>query len=410
MERKSKSGKHHSESYQGDLREIQERYEFIVNAYGELMTLINRDYVYELVNDSWCRTFGRSREDFIGKSVAQIWGSSKFKTEIKGKIDQCLKGKVFKEEDSFIIADGERRYYEVTYFPYRNSEKEITHVVGVTSDITERKMAEIALRKSRQELSELNVQKDQYLSIINSDLDKASRYVNSLLPDEFDTPHVRIQWKIVPSAKLGGDSLGYHWIDEEHLAIYMLDVTGHGVGAALHSVSILNMLKFETLHHTDFRIPNEVLHGLNQVFQMTGPDALFFTMWYIVFNKTSFELSYAGAGHPPLILFDENGTQEKLFSQNTMIGIDDRYEFRSDIIEIRKNTSVYMYTDGAYEVDLDDGSMMGIEALATELSNHQKIPSGEISKLYNFLLELNKGRSLEDDFTMMKTTINLPTP
>ena len=408
MERESNSEKRHSVTYQGDLREIQERYEFIVNAYGELMTLINRNYVYELVNDSWCRTFGKSREDFIGKTVAEIWGHSKFKKEIKGKIDQGLKGKVFKEEDSFIIAGGERRYYEVTYFPYRNSEKEITHVVGVTSDITERKVAEFALRKSEQELSDLNDKKDQYLSVINSDLDKASGYVNSLLPDEFDTPHLRVQWKIVPSAKLGGDSFGYHWIDDEHLAFYMLDVTGHGVGAALHSVSILNMLKFETLHHTDFRVPDAVLHGLNQVFQMSGPDSLFFTMWYIVFNRTNNELSYAGAGHPPLILFDENGSQEKLFSQNTMIGIDDRFEFHSDIYKIRNKTSVYMYTDGAYEVDLPDGSMMGIEALANELSKHQNLPSDEINKLYHSLLELNGGNCLEDDFTMMKISFNMP--
>ena len=112
-----------------DLREIQERYSFIVNAYGEMMTLINRDYVYELVNDSWCRAFGKSREDFIGKTVSEIWGDKKFETEIKRKIDQCLKGKIFTEEDSFIIAGGERRYYEVTYFPYRTKGNEFSHSV-----------------------------------------------------------------------------------------------------------------------------------------------------------------------------------------------------------------------------------------------------------------------------------------
>ena len=93
-----------------EFREVQERYSFIVNAYGEMMTLINRAYVYELVNDSWCRTFGKSREDFIGKSVSDIWGDRKFKSEIKRKIDQCLLGKIFTEEDSFVIAGGERRY------------------------------------------------------------------------------------------------------------------------------------------------------------------------------------------------------------------------------------------------------------------------------------------------------------
>jgi len=207
-----------------DFREVQERYSFIVNAYGEMMTLINRDYVYELVNDSWFRTFGKSREDFVGKTVSEIWGVRKFKSEIKSKIDQCLHGKIFTEEDSFVIAGGERRYYEVTYFPYRTKSKGVTHAVGVTKDITARKEAEVALKKSERQLRELNEQKDQYLSIINSDLDKASKYVNSLLPDKVDIPQLKISWKIVPSTKLGGDSFGYHWIDKEHLAIYMLDV------------------------------------------------------------------------------------------------------------------------------------------------------------------------------------------
>jgi len=407
MVRKSNSGINQPGTYiQVDQGETQERYEFIVNAHGEMMTLINRDYVYELVNDSWCRTFGKPREAFIGKTVAGIWGSTKFRKEIKGKIDHCLEGNIFKEEDSFVIAGGERRYYEVSYFPYRNKRKEITHAVGVTNDITERKLAEIALKKSEKELSELNDKKDLYLAIINSDLDKASIYVNSLLPDEIDTACLKINWKIVPSAKLGGDSFGYHWIDDEHLAFYMLDVTGHGVGAALHTVSVLNMLKFETLHNTDFRIPHEVLHGLNQVFRMTGPESLFFTMWYLVFNCSSYELSFAGAGHPPLILFDENGMQEMLFSQNTMIGVDDQIEFHSDVHKIRHETSVYMYTDGAYEVHMPDGSMMDIEDLAATLTKYQNKPGDEIHKLYQSLLDLNDGNKLEDDFTMMKISFN----
>jgi len=385
-----------------DLREIQERYSFIVNAYGEMMTLINRDYVYELVNDSWCRAFGKSREDFIGKTVSEIWGAKKFETEIKRKIDQCLKGKIFTEEDSFIIAGGERRYYEVTYFPYRTKGKEVSHAVGVTNDITARKEAEIALKNSEQKLRELNEKKDQYLSIINSDLDKASKYVNSLLPEEIDHPHMRIHWKIVPSAKLGGDSFGYHWIDNEHLALYMLDVTGHGVGAALHSVSALNMLKYETLTDTDFTLPHEVLHGLNQVFQMSEHNSLFITMWYVVYNKTSRVLSYAGAGHPPLIIIDSKGIPEIISSENTVIGVDEHIEFSSGCYTIEGQTEVYMYTDGAYEAELPDGNLLKVDDLVNFLLKHRNSSADEIELLYNSLVDMNERQNLEDDFTFMK--------
>lgn len=392
------------------LRDIEEKYKFIVDAYREMMTLINKDYVYELVNDFWCQTFGKTRDEFIGKTVAQVWGEKRFNTEIKGKIDQCLQGNIYREEDSFIIPGGERRYYALTYFPFRNSKKEITHVVGVTKDITERKEAEIALRKSEQELRELNEQKDQYLAIVNSDLDKASKYVFSLLPPKINTHGVRIDWKIVPSSKLGGDSFGYHLIDKEHLAIYMLDVTGHGVGAALHCVSALNMLKFETLTDTDFRKPHEVLHGLNQVFQMSAHNSLFITMWYLIFNRTTRVLTYAGAGHPPLIIFNKEGLAEKISSENVMIGVDRKIEFQSGTYRVEGKTDAYIYTDGAYEIELPDGKMLKIDDLVNFLTKHRNKSAHEIERLYETLVDLNEGQSLDDDFTIMKISYDPDAP
>jgi len=392
------------------LSDIEGKYKFIVDAYREMMTLVNRDYVYELVNDFWCQTFGKSKEDFIGKTVAEVWGDKRFKTEIKGKIDQCMKGNIFREEDSFIIAGGERRYYGLTYFPFRNSKNEITHVVGVTKDITERKEAEIALKKSEKELRELNEQKDQYLSIVNSDLDKASKYVHSLLPAKINTRRLKIDWKIIPSAKLGGDSFGYHWIDKEHLAIYMLDVTGHGVGAALHCVSALNMLRFETLVDTDFRKPDEVLRGLNQVFQMSDHNSLFITMWYIVFNRTTRVMTYAGAGHPPLLIFNKEGLSEKISSDNMMIGVDDQIEFQSGTYRIEGKTEAYMYTDGAYEAERPDGKMLKIDDLVDFLSKHRNRSANEIELLYKLLDDLNPGKNLDDDFTIMKINYDPDAP
>ncbi len=389
----------------GDIREIEGKYKFIVNAYGELMTLINRDYVYELVNDSLCRSFGRPREDFIGNTVAEVWGEEKFRKEIKGKIDQCFRGDIYKEEDMFIIPGGERRYYAVTYYPYRNEQNEITHIVGVTDDITERKETELALKRSEEELRILNEEKDQYLAIINSDLEQASNYVRSLLPDPIDSPHMKIQWKIVPSVQLGGDSFGYHWIDDEHLAMYILDVTGHGIDAALHSVSALNTLKFQNLKNTDFRNPDEVLKGMNSVFQMTVHSAKFITMWYTVYNPSKGEMKCAGAGHPPLLIYKDGAKTARIPSKNIMVGAEENYNFQSDRIEVEGKTVVYLYTDGAYEVKLSDGNVMSIEDLEDFLSTHQNEQGNEIDTLYEKLAKLNQEGKLEDDFTMLKVNI-----
>jgi len=389
----------------GEIREIEDRYKFIVNAYGELMTLINTEYVYELVNDSLCRAFRKSREEFIGKTVAEVWGKEKFRKEIKAKIDKCFRGEIFKEEDTFVIPGAERRYYAVTYYPYRNENNEITHIVGVTDDITERKEAEIALKKSENELRALNEQKDKYLAIINYDLEQASSHVRSLLPDPFESKNLRIDWKIVPSVQLGGDSFGYHWIDDEHFAIYILDVTGHGIDAALHSVSALNTLKFQNLKDTDFRNPEEVLKGLNSVFQMSEHSAKFITMWYAVYKPFKGELLCAGAGHPSLLIFKEGTIHARIPSKNIMIGVEEDYNFQSDCIEIEQNAVLYLYTDGVYEVKQADGDMMTIEDLEDFLISHQTRDGTEIQKLYEKQEKQNPEGKLDDDFTLMKVNI-----
>ena len=301
-----------------------------------------------------------------------------------------------------MIAGGERRYYSVTYYPYQNEEGRITHIVGVTADITERKEAELALRRSEEELRILNKKKDQYLSIINSDLETASNYVESLLPEEIYTSDLKVNWKIVPSAQLGGDIFGYHWIDNDHLAIYILDVTGHGVGAALHSISVLNTLRFQTLVNIDFRYPDQVLKGLNNAFQMTDHYAMFITMWYCVYCKSKQEIRCGGAGHPPLFIFKPDDKPSRITSHNIMIGAEVDHPFHYDTIRIIGNTILYLYTDGVFEVKLPDGNLLEIEDLEKFLSENLKNSANELDILYDYFVDLNAGNILDDDYTILK--------
>ena len=63
---------------------------------------------------------------------------------------------------------------------------------------------------------------------------------------------LQVDWHYQPSTELGGDAFGYHWIDDEHFALYLLDVCGHGVGAAMHGVAVLGSLRQQTLPDTDY--------------------------------------------------------------------------------------------------------------------------------------------------------------
>ena len=98
---------------------------------------------------------------------------------------------------------------------------------------------------------------------------QAAKYVCSLLPEPIAKGPVRVDWRFVPSTQLGGDSFGYHWLDDDHFAVYLLDVSGHGVGASLLSVSAMNVLRSQSLPNYRFprsrassaRIECDIRHG-----------------------------------------------------------------------------------------------------------------------------------------------------
>jgi len=89
-------------------------------------------------------------------------------------------------------------------------------------------------------IQEKNTNLEKAIKVIRSDINIAIDYINSQLPEQISNEHLHISWIYKPSYLLGGDTFGYHWLDDANFAIYLIDVSGHGVGAALHSVSVLN--------------------------------------------------------------------------------------------------------------------------------------------------------------------------
>jgi phosphoserine phosphatase RsbU/P len=194
---------------------------------------------------------------------------------------------------------------------------------------------------------------------------QAARYVQSLLPDKLKKGDVRTDWRFVPSAELGGDSFGYHWLDDDHFAIFLLDVSGHGVGAALLSVSAMNALRSQALPQADFRKPDQVLGALNNAFQMDQQNGLFFTIWYGVYHKPSRRIDYAGGGHPPALLMNgpavDKAALSVLESHGPMIGAVPDLEYQSGSVELDAFAKLYLYSDGAYEIQRTDESMWPFE-------------------------------------------------
>ncbi len=118
------------------------RYAFIANASKEFMTLIGKNHTYDAVNRAFCRAHHKTREEILGRTVADVWGEERYSTQIKQHLDTCFARNEVHYQARFGFSALGLRYFDVAYYPYHNDAGTVTHVVVVSRDITKRKHAE----------------------------------------------------------------------------------------------------------------------------------------------------------------------------------------------------------------------------------------------------------------------------
>lgn len=237
---------------------------------------------------------------------------------------------------------------------------------------------------------------------LKKELDEASNYVQSLLPPKFDDGQISFDWIFKSSTELGGDCFGYWRIDEDNIAIYLLDVCGHGVGAALLSVSAANALRSQSLRGVDFRKPSCVLEALNSAFDMEKQNGMYFTIWYGVYNARSKRLAYSSGGHPPAAIVSGGGRVEKLSTGGMIVGGMPGTKFKEAEAEISPGSRLYVFSDGVYEVNYADGrGMMGVDEFIAELAKPAKEKS-KVEEMMRFSQSAQNSERFEDDFSLFE--------
>jgi sigma-B regulation protein RsbU (phosphoserine phosphatase) len=259
--------------------------------------------------------------------------------------------------------------------------------------LIERNEAYAALKKSEERLAE--------------ELAQAAKYVISLLPERL-SGEITTDWQFVPSVELGGDAFGYHWIDPDHLAIYLLDVCGHGVQAALLSISAINVLRNQTLPSTDFRSPAQVLAGLNRVFQMDRHNDMYFTIWYGVYEKGTRKLSYANGGHPPPVVMGSptgDAAQPVVLSQpGTIIGLFPEVDYKEQTGHLPAFSRLYLFSDGIYEITRPDGTILTYEQFVQILSDAKLSSGSALESTLGAIRAVRGGNQFEDDVSIVEFT------
>jgi len=243
--------------------------------------------------------------------------------------------------------------------------------------------------------------------MLESELTEAAEYVRSLLPSPL-TGSVQINSRFIPSRQLGGDCFDYYWLDPDYLAIYLLDVSGHGLGAALPSISVLNLLRSQSMDGVNFYQPNHVLKALNETFQMDDQNDKYFTIWYGVYNQARRQLIYSSAGHPPALLISKTSPSQtaevqQLKTVSLPIGMMPDTKFVNQRCDINISSTLYVFSDGVYEILKPDGEIWGLEGLMDLVRNHQdRITLQGLTYILNYIKTVTPNDAFEDDVSLLQ--------
>ncbi len=159
-----------------DITEIKKRdeklhhYEFITNAVRVMMSLVRQDYVYEAVNNEYCTSVCKNREDIIGHSASDVWGRDAFEQYIQPCFERCFQGEELHYEVWLNLTKLGRRFCSIKYYPYRNVNGKITHAVVVTEDVTAQKQAEEELQKAMEVADAANQAKSIFLANMSHEI------------------------------------------------------------------------------------------------------------------------------------------------------------------------------------------------------------------------------------------------
>lgn len=264
-----------------------------------------------------------------------------------------------------------------------------------------------AFQEQRRLAQELKLQQQQ----LESEMAEAAEYVRSLLPAPMND-RIVARSHFLPCRQLGGDCFDYHWLDSDFFAMYLLDVSGHGLGAALVSVTIQNVLRAQILPGINFYQPGLVLTALNEAFSSEAdwlseaPSDRYFTIWYGVYNYSKQLLMYSSAGHPPAIVVSgrsPNHQIDRLRTPGTPIGMFADSKYKTQFFKVEPESSLYLFSDGIYEIRQSSGEIWNLDGFIDVIDQHhhsEQINSSEA--IVRAVKKLKRDRDFEDDCSLLQ--------
>ncbi len=324
-------------------------------------------------------------------------------------LGSCCSTPVFSSDG--ILLGTVAMYYRRPHEPSAHDRELIrmaTHLAGIVIEraraVEQLRVAKVAAEQRAQEITNAYHTLRTTQEALNAELAGAVDYVVSLLPRPITEERVSADWSMTTSAQLGGDGLGYHWMDSQRFAFYLLDVSGHGVKSALLAVSIIDTLRTCGLADTDWNDPGAVLRALNRVYFSQSRDHLYFTIWYGIADLVNGTLCYSGGGHPPAIVRAARCSNPRLPASGPPIGCFANAKYPTLELPLSLPIELYLFSDGVFETRRHkDGAPL--DRLVDFLVAPRNGQGRSVAEIRDRTLEHLHGNPPPDDCSVLKVSL-----
>ncbi len=316
-----------------------------------------------------------------------------------GRVDSLLHSTIDEDESdeqaalevnlrgkTYTVQSGRQQVLNLLISTFENAVEKNSELIRVNQELSK---SRDELSRQNQTLERLNDQLETHNERMSRDLEAAARIQQSLLPtDDFSAAGLDVAWKYVPCDELAGDFLNYFPLDEEYVALYVVDVSGHGVASSLLSVAVARSMtrnisassilaKLGDGTRPSITLPHEVAEELNRRFPMEEQGELYFTMFYGVLNRKTGNLQYVSAGHVPPVIMRKGQDPEILPAEGFAVGWIEGIDYDLEEVTLQPGDRLFVFSDGVPEAMDQDLNELGDERMLLSIQETQSMSLDE---------------------------------
>lgn len=281
---------------------------------------------------------------------------------------------------------------------------------------------EQSLARRNEELQATNTRMTAVNQSLKRDLQMAAKIQQALLPATLpEVDAIRFAWEFKPCEELAGDILGIVRLDDRHVALYVLDVSGHGVAAALLSVSVrhflspmqstISLLRRPIPGSSNHRLvpPAEVAEELSRRFPIDPITGQYFTLLYGILDVGTQEFRYVSAGHPGPAHLPRVGQPRLLTFPGFPIGIGTQATYEEQVLGLQPGDRLYLFSDGITETGNLQREHFGSRRLLDTLSEGMAVSlEASLKRLVSNVEQWRGGAQLLDDISILGVEVASP--